>query len=96
MRFWLYCSAEQGSRHRSKEISGVIFRGYLSKGEGLGKDAQLPGASNGFGPIGDIQFSIDADCVSFDGTQGYDELLGNLLIGPTQGHEMEHFQLALA
>ena len=59
----------------------------------LGKDTQLPGMGNCLGPVGNVQLAIDTGRVGFDGAPGYDKLPGDLLVGPAQGYEMEHFQL---
>ncbi len=59
----------------------------------IGKDTQLPGVGNCLGPVGDVQLAIDTGRVGFDGAPGYDKLPGDLLVGPAQGYEMEHFQL---
>ena len=48
------------------------------------------------GPVRNVQFSVDAGGMGFDGTWSHDELLGNLLIGSAESHEMENFQLPLA
>ena len=69
-----------------------LFRGE----DGLGKNAELTSAGNCLGPIGRLELTIDAGCMGFDGARRYDESLGDFLIGHTQGHEMEHFQLTLA
>ena len=62
----------------------------------LGEDAKLPGAGHCFGPVGDVELAVDAGRVRLDGARGDDELLRDLLVGPAQGDELEHFQLTLA
>ena len=76
---------------------GFIYRVYR-QGDfgGLWEETELSGARHRFGPVGDIQLAIDACRVGFDCTQGYDELIGDLLVGPAPGHELEDFQLAPA
>ena len=56
----------------------------------------MPGASDGFGPVGDVELAVDAGRVGFNGAWGHDELPGNLLVGPAQSHEVKNFQLSLA
>jgi hypothetical protein len=63
---------------------------------GSGKDTDLPGAGDCFGPVGDIELAIDTGRVGFDGAPGHDELLSDLLVGPAQGDELENLQLPLA
>jgi len=87
--------AEQ-ARICQKRYSGVIYRGYLQDERGLGKDTQLLGTCDCLSPVGDVEFAIDTGRVGFDGAQCHDELPGNLLVSSAYGHEMEHFQLALA
>ena len=57
----------------------------------LGEEAELPGTRHCFGSVGDVQLAIDTGRVGFDSARGYNELLGDLLIGPAQGDEMEDF-----
>ena len=64
--------------------------------KGSGKDAQLPRTSDRLGPIGRIKLSINVRRVGFDGAPSDDEMLGDLLVGFTQGHKLENFELALA
>ena len=72
---------------------GLIYGMYVGV---LGEDAELPGAGDCLGPVGDVQLAIDTGRVGFDGARGHNELPGDLLVGPAQGHEMENFQLTLA
>ena len=62
----------------------------------LGEDTELPGARHCLGPVGDVQLSVDMGRVSFDGARGHNELLGDLLVGPALGDEVEDFQFTLA
>ena len=62
----------------------------------LGEYAELPGTGDCLGPVGDVELAVDAGRVGFDGAWGYDELPGDLLVGPAQGHEVENFHLTLA
>ncbi len=62
----------------------------------LGEDTELPGARHRLSPVGDVELAIDTGRVGFDGTPGYDELPGDLLIGAPQGNQVEDLQLTLA
>ena len=61
---------------------------------GLSEDSELRGASNGFGPVGDIEFVVDTSRMGFDNTRCHNEMPGDLLVGFAQCNEMEYFQLA--
>ena len=53
----------------------------------------MPGTGDRLGAIGNIELAIDTGCVGFDGSRSHDELPGDILVGPAQGHELENFQL---
>ncbi len=55
----------------------------------------MPGMRDCLSPVGDLQFAVDAGCVSFDRTRSDDELLSYLLVSSTQSQKMKYFQLAL-
>ena len=76
--------------------SEFIYRGYLQDIMGLKENPKEPGTGDRLGPIGDVEFTVDAGRVGFNGPWRYDELPGDLLVGPAKGHEMEYFQLTLA
>ena len=60
------------------------------------KDTELPGARYRLGPVGDIELAIDTGRVGFDSAPGHNKLLGDLLVGFAQGHEVKNFKLARA
>jgi len=62
--------------------------------ETFGGYTELPGVCHRLGPIGNVKLAIDTGRVGFDSARRYHELLGDLLVGSTQGREMENLQLA--
>jgi hypothetical protein len=98
-------STQRAISHLPKGISGVyspclprlcirsIYRDVCGI---LGEDTDLPGSRHRFGPVGDIELAVDTGCMGFDGTRCDNELPGDLLVGSTQGHELENLQFALA
>ena len=62
----------------------------------LGEDTELPGARHRLGPVGDVQLAVNTGRVGLDGAWGHKELLGDLLVGPAQGYEVENLQFTLA
>ena len=99
---------DEESRIHQKEYPWFILRvyGYARlpalvrllksyQGESV-EDAELPGPRDRLGTIGDIEFAVNTAGMGLGGSDSYDKLLGDLLVGPAQGQKLEHLQLALA
>ena len=59
------------------------------------QQAQLAGASDGFGAALHLEFVEDPAVVPFDSVQGQEKALTNLAIRESQGEQLQDFQLAL-
>src|SRR5262245_26937081 len=62
----------------------------------LTQEAEGPGAGDGLGPVGRAELAEDVTDMLLDRVQYHDELVGDLLVGPAHGQQLEDLQFAAA
>lgn len=65
-------------------------------GDWLIEEVEGAGFLDGLGAAADVEFAVDVVGVPFDGAEGYDEVVGDLLVGVPGRDEMEYFEFAVA
>ena len=60
-----------------------------------GEEVECTRTGHGLGAIRGAEFRQEMLDVEFDGVQAEDQVLGNLLVGETFGHQLEHIVLTV-
>lgn len=101
--FWKCKSESEGDGGMAREFlhhAGVGIRmdvvdlGFGSLGGGTAR-ARLPGPDDGVRAAGNLELDEDSGDVIPDSLRTEHKLMGNILVAPAPGHEVEHFPLAL-
>src|SRR5262249_58971865 len=77
-------------------VRPVLPKPMIRSGSHSPQQAQRPGAGDSLGAVGCSELVEDVADVFFDGGEGHDQFVGDLLVGPARGQQPQHFQLTAA